>query len=349
MKKLFSLVLVLAVVACAGSLLARGTTNNTLIFNAITGGSPNPLTATNAGELSASFSNASGVKSTAQVLTTMIQTKVTQGFDMSVALYTTPQDLPGAAGGFVTFTAFVTNWGNGSQMMGAMATNKDPGGGDPNPHFTPGWTNAYSIALDNVWQSPSNANNIMAFKSVPVGGVLRVDFRTRIPAGIPYGSTNQMFGIIFSYNNVPFPGDSWPGAGAIAPSTVDTNMSGSPQRDIQIAFLVARAPDLAVIQLSKTVSTNLIRPYETITYTIKYTNVGSDPTINLKIGDWLSGTYFQTPTTLEINHDNGGWVAAGADGTAGSLGNRVFVSFTPNAGVVAEGKGGRVRFTVRVK
>lgn len=348
MKKLFSLVTIFFLMAFAGSLWAYGTPNGTMLTNSKTiVGQPDPATCTNAGELTAMFSNAAGIGYFG-IPGAYVVTKVTQGHDQSPILPMTSDDQTGVAGGYVMFTGYVTNWGNASQDMGVYITNST---------WTsePGWTNAQVVGLNGVWIN-SNFRVMPTGTMIPVGNPLRIDIKVKIPATMPDGATNRFWCWFFDGGpTVTFPGDQWPGPGAILPSTVDTNtdmsVTNGPQRDFQGVSFIVRVNALPQILLSKTVSAGDILPYEELIYTVRYTNSGSVAALGVQIQDVLDGTRFTTPYNLEINHNGGGWLAAGVDGTAGVNGDgtKVFAQFTPNAGTVPSSQAGYVRFTVRVR
>jgi len=359
MKKLFSLIAIFFLLATAGGLWARGTANGTMLTNAKISGVLDPAIYTNSGELSASFSNAAHVIYFGNVATAPVTTKVTQGLDMSPVVVTTPFDISGPAGGSVVFTFYATNWGNGTQSMGAYITNMSQNGGSGVYTHSAGWTNSYAVALNNIWRA-SNFNFSAIGTNTPVGNNVRIDIRVRIPASMPNGATNQFYAWAFDWDGSYFPGDRWPGVGAILPSTVDTNTNRSifpngPQRDFQLQTFIVRAQALPVISLTKWVSTNRVKPYETLTYTIKYTNSGSVAALGLRIQDVLDASRFSQPTNMQINHNNGGWSAfltAAKDGDnadSGVNGNKAGVAFTPNGGTIPVGTSGLVKFTVKVK
>ena len=143
---------------------------------------------------------------------------------------------------------------------------------------------------------------------------------------------------------------SRPGPGAIPPATQD---DAALQRDYQTKnlFVSVAGP---VIRLSKSVSSPGVRPYELLTYTIAYTNVGGAAAFNLQVQDILPTWTTNVTNSLAIslngaafNSMSGAVDADNAEFT--SVAGKAAVRFRPNGGTVNAGEYGALRFSVRVK
>jgi uncharacterized repeat protein (TIGR01451 family) len=115
------------------------------------------------------------------------------------------------------------------------------------------------------------------------------------------------------------------------------------------------------MQLTKTVSTNTIRPFEALDYEIVYTNIGGAAAYNVVIEDFIPMYTMITQDSAESNNSLHAGTATVEYLVGGSYSNSGFdnvshanrtniqaVKWSLNT-VVNVGQGGRVRFSVIVK
>lgn len=333
-KAFLKMLAILAMVLVSSTgLYARGTMNGSWISNAKVGGSPDVRLATNAGQLSANFVNASGVTNFASLMGGVVTTKVTQGFDMSVMLLTTSATQPASAGGVAHFTMFVTNWGNSSAILWGGLTNRGS---------TSGWSNQkYVVQINGVTRSTNNSSGQPGSTNIrSSGSSFQVDIFVYVPTWMPDNGTNA-FEFRVGNQSLPTPGlgDNWPGPLAIFPSTTDTNSTGG-SRDWQGHYCLVRVSG-PILKLSKTVNLSFLKPYEQMIYTVFYTNAGTAIAQNVVVQDVMP-TYTTNLTNTRI-WTNGSTLTNNITPT--KMGKRALF----NIGNVSSGQWGRIFFAVQVK
>lgn len=323
----YLIILISVLIFSSSGLFAYGTLSGTILTNLHQTGQVNYFTATNAGDLSAFFTNSAGVTNKGNVNGPNATTTVNPGFDLSMLRFTNGRTNNGAAANtYLSYGGYITNHGNQSESLSFTISNFIS---------TPAWiTNIYTLYTNGIVAAgPSNTIHFTK-AGVPPNNILRYAVRLWTPAWIGNGASNEIY---FHVNDgAPALGDSWPNSAAILPATSDA----ANLRDNQTNFLMARVQG-PVLHLSKTVDVANARPFELITYTIVYTNVGSANALGLKIRD-----------TIPNNTTNASNLLVSTNGSASIAGGAVVgkqVRFTNFAGVVGPGKYGALQFTVRVK
>lgn len=293
-------------------------------------GAVNYFTATNAGDLSAFFTNSSGVTNSGTVTGPSALTVVNSGYDLSMLRFTNSSgsgrtNNSAAANTFLFFNGFVTNHGNVSDSLVFTVSNWIS---------TPNWvTNIYTLYTNGILAlGPSNTIRFTK-AGVPPNNVVTYSVRLWTPSWIGNGASNMIFFRI--HDSAPALGDTWPNAAAIYPATPDAGNL----RDNQTNYLMARVQG-PVLHLSKIANVINVRPFELITYTIFYTNVGSANALGLKIRDTIPNNTTNA-SNLQVSTNGSVYFASGT-----VVGRQV--RFT-NSGPVGPTKYGALQFTVRVK
>jgi uncharacterized repeat protein (TIGR01451 family) len=321
----------------SGTVFGYGVDSGTVITNAtLTNQSPNYAISTNPGNLSAVYSNASGLAYNAFVKAPAARTRVTNAYDLSYVLVKSPAVNNASAGMNVYFTNFVTNWGNFTasprfQMvkLASAAT----------------WTNSYSLYLNNagVASNAEAVNYVLA--GVTEGSPVKAILRVTVPPSMADGSSNRLALIVD--DQAPFPGDAWPGTAAITPATPDL----SNRRDYQTNWFVVKVAG-PILDITKSADiTAGIRPFQVLTYTITVTNRGSADAYKVSLRDVLPSNVTNLVGTVRVWTNSAAVSNAGpfteavdGDGLA-VIGQKV----TFGLGVVRPGKASRLKIDVRVR
>ncbi|MDD5065857.1 MAG: hypothetical protein PHF84_02295 [bacterium] len=342
--KLLFILICVVVLMTPGFVLARGTASGVIITNAKQGNADNQ--ATLAGEVVGQFTNLSGYTNYSRA-TNVTKMTVTTGYDMNVI------NLPGngssGAGTYLDYTYIVTNWANASARITVKVLSNavHPLWGASQYQL---WTN-YGASWGAVNITPVNkiSNQL---KLVAADSIIQFRIRVNIPGGAGDGSTNEYALSVWDQAWTGAAGDQWPGSGAIAPATADL----ADARDYQTDFVRSLATG-PVIQLTKSVDFSSRKPYEVMTYTIKYTNTGSAPAYNITIDDVIYTNYARIiANSAETNYtahsktnyywDGTTWQSASWDSGNENLVQRVrFVLRSP----VNSAEGGRLKFSVRIE
>jgi uncharacterized repeat protein (TIGR01451 family) len=314
--------------ALASSLQAYGTLSGSEITNMTVTNQHVNTNVVLSGALSAAFTNSAGIVGFGFVQGAKVRTTVNAGYDLSVIRMTNARtNLSAVAGSFVLFGGMVTNFGNSSDNITFKVTNI---------YATAGWSGPYLSLLINsaVVQGPA-AGIAYVMANVAPGAVVRYAVQLNVPGALVNGASNRLR--LTVEDGIGVSGDAWPPAGAIPPAVADTANA----RDLQTNFLLASVQG-PVLRLSKSASVANARPFELITYTISYTNVGAAAALNVRIFDNIPSNTTNI-SGMSNRHMAGAWVANGSTPTAKQ------VRFTPNGGVVPAGEYGLLKFTVQVK
>ncbi len=257
--------------------MGHGTPAGTVITNAIDRDGNNA--ADQSGEVVGMYTNAGGYTNYAKATNITVST-VAAAYDLSII--NNPANATNSPGSYVDYTYNITNWGNVSAQMVIRVSSNAGSSTWGNAQYEL-WTNygaGFGLAV-----GPTNfiTNQLLAV-APDTGFQLRV--RVHIPAIAQDGSSNVFFFEIWdpAWNGTS--GDSWPGPNAISPATPDTN----DVRDYQTDYVTTYCAG-PVIQLVKSVDFTSIKPFEILTYSIKYTNSGSGPAYNVTIDDVLYTNY----------------------------------------------------------
>jgi len=335
MKKIIAWVCA-ALLATAAGLSAHGVDAGTvLVNNTLTNTNANFASATNAGNLSAAYSNSAGVVYNAFIKAPSARTIVTNGFDLSPVIIRAPGTNYASAGMNVYFTNWTTNWGNASQNIRYRLQKLAA---------SAAWTNTYAISLNGSWVS-SNAETVNnSFAGLAEGLFISSIIRVTVPVSMSDGSSNRFMLIVD--DSAPFPGDQWPGKGAILPATQDTNN----RRDYQTNYFLVKVAG-PILDITKSVDiTAGIRPFQVLTYTITVTNRGSATAFKVDVRDVLPVNVTNIAGTVRAwtnSAVSSNLLAEGSgDGDMLFLTNKILKVKVPQ---VLKGKTARIRFEVKVK
>jgi uncharacterized repeat protein (TIGR01451 family) len=338
-KKMPFLLVVAVFFISISQAFGHGTAANTKITNAnLFNTSPDFTTATNPGNMAGIFSNASGAKTYAFVQSTSATTWVLPGYDISpLHINQTSYTQYGGAGANITFDFTLTNWGNALDSMTIRVTNRGASG-------TWAQSNAYEISTNSGVAQGYAVNQTFTKANIAADLAITFHVLVHIPIVQAVGDTNRF--IVYLNDGAPA-GDAWPTAQALLPATPDAGNV----RDNQFVYCWARVWG-PVIRLTKTVDNTSIRPYQTLQYTIHYTNAGNLPALGLVIRDAIPVTVQTLGGQLFISTNGAGYqgMSDGADADDAEWNaalNKVF--FRPQKGVVPNGGYGNLRFSVRVK
>jgi uncharacterized repeat protein (TIGR01451 family) len=335
MKPLVILSVTLVMFISVTGLKALGTTANTVISNAKTQGPLSSLL-TNAGTISARFTNVSGTTSYCMVMGTIATTHISVGHDLSL-IPGTNGSATGLAGNFADFSWTVTNHGNWMDNIRFRMTNRAAAVGWQPPY------NAFEIITNGSIASGPAQFIDWTYSNLPANSTIQVILRVFIPAAMADGSTNRFMSWVD--DNTAGAGDSWPGANAIAPAIPDTlNL-----RDHQWSHLVVRVSG-PIILISKIVFPLSAVPYDYLTYTIHYTNAGTANAMGVIIQDFLP-VHMTNMTNLRIFTNNSAvsqsLTSAPGDDDGEIIGRKLIVR--PHLGVLPAGNFGNIRFRAQVK
>jgi len=349
MSKQFPLIFILILSICILSpqiIMGYGVPSGTIITNA-RDLDLNDI-ADNPGEVVGSYTNTGGYTNYASANNITVST-VSAGYDLSVI--NTPANGSGGPGTAVDYTYYVTNHGNVSaQMTVRISSNAiDPAWGASSYEL---WTN-FGGGYGQLAGSANFISNQLISIAADTGFELRV--RVNIPGGASDGSTNEVQFDIWDPQGSAGAGtgDTWPGAGAILPATSDVANARDYQTD-----LVLTSVSGPVIQLTKSVNVTSARPYEILTYTIRYTNVGSASAYNVTIDDAIYTNFVRLMTdSAETNsgsthnptnyyYISGTWQDATQD--AGNENNLTRVRWVLQSPVLQNGVG-TLEFKVRIE
>jgi uncharacterized repeat protein (TIGR01451 family) len=314
---------------------ARGVSTGTVLTNANSINQTNNFfTSTNAGNLSATYSNASGQRKYAFVNGPSALVTVTNAHDLSPWHAVSSHTQQVTAGSVVTFSNAITNWGNMSDDIRIVISNRAA---------SAGW-----IAADTfqIGTNTGSSFNVMANLNPDVAYSL--GFSVKVPSSMPAGSTNRFYMRLVNSAGESGAGDSWPGPGAIAPATTDM---GAVQRDNQVIefLIVVKGPFL---RLSKFVDFTATRPYQELTYTIFVTNRGNAPAKGVVVQDVIPDNSTNVANTLEWASNSAAYspmidVGGGDQAEVVNISGRPAVRGTWSD--LAPGAYGSLRFRVRVK
>lgn len=271
-------------------ILGYGVPEGTIITNARDLDGDN--IADNPGEVVGSYTNVAGYTNYAKA-TNITTSTVAAGYDLSII--NEPANGSGGPGTHVEYTYYITNRGNVSAQMIVRASSNaaDAGWGASSYEL---WTNygaGYGLSVD----STNFITNQLIAIAADTGFELRI--RVNIPGGANDGSTNQYFFELWDPAGIA--GDAWPGDGAILPATSDAANA----RDYQTDYVTTTVTG-PVIQLVKSVDITSAKPYEVLTYTIKYTNVGSAAAFNVTIDDVLYTNFVRILADSAETNNTGG-------------------------------------------
>ncbi len=329
MIRQISIIVVVLSVTMTGLLQAYGTGSGAIITNMTVSNAQVATNLADPGTLSASFTNDAGIVNLGFIQGAKVRTTVTPGYDLSLVRFSTAMtNLSAVAGSFVTFDGIVTNFGNVTDPIVFKVSNI---------YTSVGWVgvNSYTLYTNGTPIGAATTGVDFTMPGVPAMGIVPFSIRLDVPMTALNGASN-VFQVIVQNTAAPA-GDTWPGAGAIAPATADTVNA----RDRQVYTLLASVQG-PVLHLSKVADVNNARPYEYITYTISYTNVGSASALGVRIFDNIPSNTTNI-SGMSNSHMAGAWVANGTTPTTRQ------VRFTPNAGTIPAGEHGLVKFTVQVK
>ncbi len=260
------------------NLSAWGVHQGVIITNAKIGNGNN--VADIPGEVVANYTNTAGKTNYARATNITIST-VAAGYDLSVI--NNPANQTNGPGSYVEYTYIITNRANlSAQMVVKVSSNAaSPDWGASSYEL---WTN-----YNGSWGLLATGANISnQTLPIPPDNEFQLRVRVNIPTTAADGATNMFFFEIWdpASTGVAGTGDAWPGTGAIAPATPDTANARDYQSDYVLT--VCAGP---VIQLSKTVDLTSAKPFEVLSYTIHYTNIGSGPAYNVTVDDVIYTNY----------------------------------------------------------
>lgn len=239
----------------------------------------NPLSATNSGDLSASYSNMGGPRLNAWIAGPTVVVRVTNGHDLSVWHATVAHTQHAAPGGVAVFSNSVTNLGNLSDILRIRV---QPLG------VSAGW-----LAADTYDVNGTQGSNIDAVSpplAPDVAYALRL--RVKVPASTADGATNRFRMILNnSVGTASGVGDGWPGNTAPWPDPGNL-------RDHQVLEFLVRV-SAPVLRLSKTVDHTATRPFQELTYTIFVSNVGSGTARGVLVQDIIPENTTNVVGTIE--------------------------------------------------
>lgn len=226
----------------------------------------------------------------------LVTTFVTQGHDLSFFNLTSDITQYSTPGGVVEFFfEDVTNWGNYSDDIIIGTTTN--GGAIGN------WSTATLVVYTNGWgnTASSNANGTSNQISLNSGQSFGVIFKVYVPISVTDGDRGE-FGIMIRNSCITdwsgSGGDSWPTPYAsdfnIMPDTIN-------DRDAQ-GFNLTIIIQGPVMDITKTVNTNSIRPFEVLSYTIRYSNMGFDTARGVEIIDYIPNNTVITQDSAEFGN-----------------------------------------------
>jgi len=348
MNKLFQLLLILVVLlnfVLPQMIQARGTGAGTIITNAQDVDGDN--TANQPGEVIGSYTNIGGFTNYAKA-TNITASTVSAGYDLSII--NQPANASGGPGTFVTYDYYFTNRGNiSAQMVVRISSNASDSQWGVSSYEL--WTN-YGAGWGQVFPAANWISNTLP--SVGADAVFSLRVRVNIPGSASDGSTNQFLFEIWDPAWTGAAGDQWPVSDSVlfgVPSDI------ADARDYQTDYVTTTVSG-PVIQLSKSVDYVNRRPYEILTYTIRYTNAGSGDALNVIIDDVLYTNYVQiladsaeTNNTVTHNptnyyYDGTTWQPATWDTGNESLVERIRWQLR---GTVASGEFGDLEFKVIIR
>jgi uncharacterized repeat protein (TIGR01451 family) len=236
----------------------------------------------------------------------------------------------------VYFTNWVTNWGNFTGPVRVRLLKQSATGT---------WTNAYALLLNGTWVSSNaeSANNTLA--GVPENGPVSAVIRVTVPLTMADRSSNRFFMVLD--DGAVFPGDQWPGKGALSPAVQDTNN----RRDYQTNWFVVKVAGPVLDIMKSADITAGIRPYQILTYTIIVTNRGSADAYKVSLRDILPANVTNVIGTVRI------WTNSTAMSNAGPFTENLDVDpltvngqmVTFGIGTVRPGKASKLKIDVRVR